>query len=67
MTRPMIRINDNGTITDREMNDAELAVHLADVKFYENREAEATAKAADKAALLAKLGISADEAVLLLA
>jgi hypothetical protein len=30
-------------------------------------EAEATAKAADKAALLAKLGITADEAALLLA
>jgi hypothetical protein len=62
----MIRINDNGIITDREMNDAELAVHLADVEFYKKQETEATSRAANKAALLAKLGITADEAALLL-
>ena len=61
MTNPMIRIHDLATdeIIDREMTDAEL-------KETQARIAHEAAKAAEKAALLAKLGITADEAKLLL-
>jgi hypothetical protein len=55
-----------GEVIEREMTESELAeyeVQLNRVK--EKAEAEA-AKAADKAALLAKLGITDDEAKLLL-
>jgi len=68
MTKPMIRIHDviTGDITDREMNDAEYAQHLQDVAASKAKADEATAKEDAKAALLAKLGISAEEAALLL-
>jgi len=69
MTRPMVRIHDLSTdeVVDREMNDAEFAVYEADqAAAAEKAEAEA-AKAAEKAALLSRLGITADEAKLLLA
>ena len=68
MTRPMIRIHDlsDDSITDREMNDAEFAQYEADQVAEANRQAEATAKAQAKAALLAKLGITEEEAQLLL-
>jgi hypothetical protein len=62
----MIRINDNGNIIDREMNDEELAVHEADVEFYKKKEAAELANKKAKADLLAKLGITAEEAALLL-
>jgi len=68
MTRPMVRIHDlaTDTVVDREMNDAEFAVYEADqAAAAEKAEAEA-AKAAEKAALLERLGITADEAKLLL-
>jgi hypothetical protein len=68
MTRPTIKIHDCSTdeVIVREMNDEEYAQHQIDVAA---AEAKAIAKAeaeADKAALLAKLGITADEAKLLL-
>jgi hypothetical protein len=65
----MVRIHDLSTdeVVDREMNDAEFAVYEADqAAAAEKAEAEA-AKAAEKAALLSRLGITADEAKLLLA
>ena len=68
MTRPTIRIHDLSTneIIDREMNDDEYAQHQADQAAEVARiEAEA-AKTAEKAALLSRLGITADEAKLLL-
>ena len=64
----MVRIHDlaTDTVVDREMNDAEFAVYEADqAAAAEKAEAEA-AKAAEKAALLERLGITADEAKLLL-
>jgi hypothetical protein len=68
MTKPTIRIHDLETneVVDREMTDAEFTKYEAD-KATENAKAnlEAT-KAAEKAALLAKLGITDDEAKLLL-
>lgn len=69
MSNPMIRIHNSssGEIIDREMTDAEFKAHQADRAAEADREADALAKAADKTALLAKLGITADEAALLLA
>ena len=68
MSNPMIRIHDisTDTITDREMTDEEFAQHEADQAAEAERIAEEAAKAAEKAALLTRLGITADEAKLLL-
>ena len=68
MSRPLITIvNSETSETEiRNMNDAEFAAYQA---IQAELADEATAKAkteTDKAALLAKLGISADEAKLLL-
>lgn len=68
MTRPMVRIHNTQTdeIIDREMNDTEFAKYEANQAAYLQREAEAEANATAKAALLEKLGITAEEAQLLL-
>lgn len=61
--RPMVRIHDLETneVIDREMNDAEFAQYETD-KGIAEAAAEAKAKAeADKAALLARLGLTEDE------
>lgn len=68
MTKPIIKLHnaETGEILEREMNADELAQWEADnVLRAERKEAQA-AKAAEKAALLAKLGITDDEAKLLL-
>ena len=67
-TRPMVRIHDIETneVTDREMNDTEFAQYEADKAAAIEAKAFEDAKAAEKEALLAKLGITADEAKLLL-
>jgi hypothetical protein len=67
-TRPMVRIHDLSTneIVDREMNDDEFAQHQADQAANAVAQAEAEAKATAKAELLARLGITAEEAKLLL-
>lgn len=66
MTTPQIRMIDGDTVTDRDMNADELAAYKA-------MQAETKAQAKIKAdaavareALLTKLGITADEAQLLL-
>lgn len=74
-SRPMVRIHDLETneVIDREMNDAEFAQYevdqLAELERIQAKEelaaAEAT-KAEQKAALLERLGITAEEAQLLL-
>jgi len=72
MTNPTIRIHniEKDEIIDREMTDKEYAEFLNPSYLQEpeyiKQEAEQTTKDADKAALLAKLGITADEAKLLL-
>ena len=68
MSRPIIRIHDLATneVIDREMNDQEFAQYEADKAAYEIEQAEAEAKAEAKAALLAQLGITAEQAKLLL-
>jgi hypothetical protein len=68
MTKPIIRIHNQETneIIDREMNDAEFAQYEADQAAQATAQAEAEAKATAKAALLAQLGITEEQAKLLL-
>jgi predicted metal-binding transcription factor (methanogenesis marker protein 9) len=68
MTKPMVRIHNVETdeVIDREMNDAEFAQYQADQAEQLVKKAEAQAKATQKAALLERLGITEDEARLLL-
>jgi hypothetical protein len=55
-----------GEIIEREMNAAELAQTAKDEKAEKDRTVAEAKKATDKTALLAKLGITEDEARLLL-
>ena len=68
MPKPMIRIHNanTGEIIDREMTNAEYAVHEKSLAELQARIAEKSAKAEAKAALLERLGITAEEAKLLL-
>jgi len=68
MTKPMIKILnvETGEEIEREMNADELKVYNADKVAHELTLAEMEKKATDRQALLAKLGITADEAALLL-
>jgi len=68
MSKPMVRIHNTETdeVIDREMNDAEFAQYQADQATEVARKAEAEAKATAKAALLAQLGITEEQAKLLL-
>jgi hypothetical protein len=68
MSRPKLTIHnaDTGEIIERELNDAELAQHEKDLAVAAARKAEIAAKETAKAALLERLGITADEAALLL-
>ena len=68
MTNPIIKIHnvETGEIIEREMNADELEQWKIDNSANDVKQAEAEKKAIQKAALLAKLGITADEAALLL-
>lgn len=68
MTRPMIRIHNTQTdeIIDREMNDDEFEQLQADQDKKATEEAEAEAKATARQEILDRLGITADEAAILL-
>jgi hypothetical protein len=68
MSKPMIRIHDIelDEVIDREMTVAEFTQYEADQAEALAKKAEAEAKATAKAALLDKLGITAEEAALLL-
>jgi hypothetical protein len=68
MTNPMIRIHNVETdeIIDREMNAEELEQHEKYLAEIDQKEKEVKAAVLAKEALLAKLGITADEAELLL-
>ena len=68
MTNPMITIHNVETneIIEREMNAEELAQRETDKAQAQARQEAEAQKAADKAALLSKLGITEDEAKLLL-
>ena len=66
MTTPQIRIIDGETITDRDMNADELAAYKAMQDEAKTKAENAADKAAAKQAVLDRLGITADEAALLL-
>jgi len=68
MPNPKITIHNSQTdkITNREMNAEEFKQYEADQAKNAAEQAEAEATATQKAALLARLGITADEAKLLL-
>ena len=68
MSKPIIRIHDVATneVVDREMTNAEFAVYEAEQAARAAAQAEAEAKATAKAALLTQLGITEEQAKLLL-
>jgi hypothetical protein len=61
--KPMIRIHDLATdeVIDREMNDVEFAQYQADQAAQAIAKAEAEAKETAKAAILDRIGLTADE------
>ena len=68
MTKPIIRIHNTETneIVDREMTAAEFKKYEADQAQAKAIKAEAEAKASARAAILDRIGLTADEAQLLL-
>jgi len=68
MSKPMIRIHNTETdeVIDREMTNAEFAQYEANKAAEASKQAEAEAKATAKASLLAQLGITEEQAKLLL-
>lgn len=68
MTNPTITIHnaETGEIETRQMNAKELAQYESDQTSEATRQTSEATKATEKAALLAKLGITQDEAKLLL-
>ena len=68
MKKPLTTIHNTETneVITREMTDEEFAQHQARQEAEANRLTEAEAKATAKAALLTQLGITEDEAKLLL-
>lgn len=68
MSRPMVRIHNTETdeVIDREMTAAEFKVYEADQAAQAIAKAEADAKAAQRQAILDRLGLTADEAKLIL-
>lgn len=69
MSRPIKKIYDcaTGETIEREFTDEEFAQHQADQAAFLAQKTEVEAQAAAKAALLERLGITEDEAKLLLA
>ena len=63
MTKPTVIIHNVETdeIIDREMNDAEFAQYQADQAAQATAKAEAEAKETAKAAILDRIGLTADE------
>ena len=63
MTKPIIRIHDLATdeIIDREMTAVEFKIYEADQKAQAKAKAEADAKETAKAAILDRIGLTADE------
>jgi hypothetical protein len=68
MTRPTIRIHNIETneVIDREMTDVEFAEYETQKAADAVKQAEAEAKASARQAILDRLGLSAEEAQLLL-
>lgn len=68
MTKPMVRIHNTETdeVIDREMTDEEYEYHVEMIKIADAQLKEIEAQASAKEALLDRLGITQDEAKLLL-
>ena len=68
MSRPIIRIHNQQTneIIDREMNDAEFAEHNQMLETLAAEKADRDEKIVQRAALLERLGITEEEARILL-
>ena len=68
MTKPLIRIHNTETdeLIDREMTDEEFAAYKADIELVKSQNIVEEKAKSDKMALLERLGITADEATLLL-
>lgn len=68
MDKPMIRVfnGESSEYEDRPMTDEEYASHIEYIKLKDAEYAEREKREAAKAALLERLGITADEATLLL-
>lgn len=68
MSNPIIRIHNTETdeVIDREMTDAEFEQLKSDQARHAQKAAELQAKAAQRQALLARLGITEEEARILL-
>jgi vacuolar-type H+-ATPase subunit H len=68
MSKPLIRIHNTETdeVIDREMTAAEFKIYEAEQKAQEIRKAEAEAKETQRQALLSRLGITEEEARILL-
>ena len=68
MSKPMIRIHNAETdeIIDREMTDAEFAAYEADQAAQAAKQAAEASKATQRQALLTRLGITEEEARILL-
>jgi hypothetical protein len=68
MTNPTIRIHNTETneVIDREMTENEFAQYEAQKVAESTRQAEAEAKATARQAILDRLGLTADEAAILL-
>ena len=68
MKRPIVKIHDLSTdqVIEREMNDDEFAQYEIDKAEHEAKAADELAKASAKAALLDRLGLTAEEAAILL-
>ena len=67
-SRPMVKIHNIETdeVINREMNDAEFAQYQIDQETFAAQSAAEAQKATDRAALLAQLGITEEQARLLL-
>lgn len=66
MTKITFHNAETGEVIEREMNAQELEQYKKDMAEFIAKKQEFEARAAEKAALLAKLGITNDEAKLLL-
>ncbi len=68
MPRPINRVHnqETGEVIDREMNDEEYQLYLEAEFIRTQQQAEAATKAAQRQTLLTRLGITEDEARLLL-
>jgi len=63
MAKPIVRIHNTETdeVIDREMTAAEFKIYEADQEAELAKQAEAKAKATAKAAILDRIGLTADE------